>query len=224
MPMFDFGPMDDCRPSCQQSVAVPSAWRRSYQHDTHSIWFHSSKVAIRRLGHSYPLRHLLSSSTTTSASQRRKKSLQERTPQETLSLIQDVLTALVEAGPRAGPARTLQAYRALTTTIQDFVPIFQSTDAVEPFSAPVASRKLFERLGATYVKLGQFVASSPTLFPKEYVTEFQKCLDQTEPLEWSVIQRIMERELGPISRTFAYVDPKPLASGQHCASSSCHTP
>ena len=149
------------------------------------------------------------SSSTTGAS-RRKKSFQERTPQETFSLVQDVLTAVLEAGPRAGPARTLQAYRALTTTIQDFVPIFQSN--VEPYSAPVALRKLFERLGATYIKLGQFVASSPTLFPKEYVTEFQKCLDQTEPLEWSVIQRVIENELGPISRTFAYVDPKPLAS------------
>jgi aarF domain-containing kinase len=30
-------------------------------------------------------------------------------------------------------------------------------------------RRLFERLGATYIKLGQFIASSPTLFPPEYV-------------------------------------------------------
>ena len=34
-------------------------------------------------------------------------------------------------------------------------------------------RKLFERLGATYIKLGQFIASAPSLFPAEYVTEFQ---------------------------------------------------
>jgi predicted unusual protein kinase regulating ubiquinone biosynthesis (AarF/ABC1/UbiB family) len=27
-------------------------------------------------------------------------------------------------------------------------------------------RKLFERLGATYIKLGQFIASSPSLFPE----------------------------------------------------------
>ncbi|KAI2495999.1 ABC1 family-like protein [Fragilaria crotonensis] len=148
-----------------------------------------------------------SSSTTPS---RRKKSVQERTPEEAVSLIKDVLTAVMEAGPRAGPARTLQAYRALTSTIQDFVPAFQRQP--EQFSAPVALRKLFERLGATYVKLGQFVASSPTIFPAEYVTEFQKCLDQTEPLDWSVIKGVIESELGPISRSFSYVDPKPLAS------------
>ena len=36
-------------------------------------------------------------------------------------------------------------------------------------------RKLFEKLGSTYVKLGQFIASSPTVFPAEYVREFQSC-------------------------------------------------
>jgi predicted unusual protein kinase regulating ubiquinone biosynthesis (AarF/ABC1/UbiB family) len=33
----------------------------------------------------------------------------------------------------------------------------------------LAPTQLCERLGATYVKLGQFIASSPTLFPEEYV-------------------------------------------------------
>ena len=37
----------------------------------------------------------------------------------------------------------------------------------------VILRKLFERLGATYIKLGQFIASAPSLFPPEYVSEFQ---------------------------------------------------
>lgn len=35
------------------------------------------------------------------------------------------------------------------------------------------------------VQVGQFVASSPTLFPPEYVKEFQKCLDKTEAVPWS---------------------------------------
>ena len=94
-----------------------------------------------------------------------KKSLQDRTQQEAIALIQDVVKAAVEAGPRAGPARTWQAYMAVTTTIQDFLP--GAKKSPEPFSAPVALRKLFERMGATYTKLGQFVASSPTLFPAE---------------------------------------------------------
>ena len=56
-------------------------------------------------------------------------------------------------------------------------------------------RKLFERLGATYIKLGQFIASSPTLFPEEYVTEFQRCLDRTEPIPWQVIKSTIQGEL-----------------------------
>lgn len=60
---------------------------------------------------------------------------------------------------------------------------------------PVILRKLFERLGATYIKLGQFIASSPSLFPEEYVLEFQKCLDQTEPVPFSRIKRTIEQEL-----------------------------
>ena len=62
------------------------------------------------------------------------------------------------------------------------------------------------------MKLGQFIASSPTLFPKEYVLEFQKCLDQTDPLEWSVIEKVIVDELGPISKTFEFIDKTPLAS------------
>lgn len=56
------------------------------------------------------------------------------------------------------------------------------------------------------------MASSPSLFPKEYVLEFQKCLDSTEPLEWSVVKSVIEAELGPISKNFASVDKTPLAS------------
>lgn len=112
----------------------------------------------------------------------------------------------------AAPSRTIQAYIAISRTLQDFSPIQRPGRTPEEFSAPVALRKLFERLGATYIKLGQFVASSPSLFPKEYVLEFQKCLDSTEPIEWSVVQSIIEKELGPISKNFASIDKKPLAS------------
>ena len=34
-----------------------------------------------------------------------------------------------------------------------------------------------EDLGATYIKLGQFIASAPSIFPHEYVEAFQDCLD-----------------------------------------------
>mmetsp|Transcript_15395 Transcript_15395/g.22720 ORF Transcript_15395/g.22720 Transcript_15395/m.22720 type:complete len:559 (-) Transcript_15395:269-1945(-) len=165
------------------------------------------------------LLHMSSTSSSGSSSNGnsgRKKTVRDRTQAETRSLIQDIVQALVEAGPRAGPARTIQAYVALTRTVRDFLPTAPLPGASgvggEAFSAPVALRKLFERLGSTYVKLGQFVASSPSLFPKDYVVEFQKCLDSTEPLEWRVIKRVIENEIGPISKNFASIDEKPLAS------------
>jgi aarF domain-containing kinase len=98
-------------------------------------------------------------------------------------------------------------------TAREFLPLLAQRDIGGGMSLlPKILRTLFERLGATYVKLGQFIASSPTIFPAEYVLEFQKCLDQTEPLEWSVIKKAIESELGPIESRFASVDQKPLAS------------
>lgn len=78
---------------------------------------------------------------------------------------------------------------------------------------PKLLRSIFEDLGATYIKLGQFIASSPTFFPQDYVEEFQNCLDRTQPFSFSVARKIIENELGkPLSAVYSYVDPVPLAS------------
>src|SRR5690554_5551385 len=78
---------------------------------------------------------------------------------------------------------------------------------------PQLLRQTFENLGATYIKLGQFIASSPTFFPKEYVEEFQYCLDKTSSLPFGVIKKIIRDELGrPIDQVFAEIDPVALAS------------
>lgn len=79
--------------------------------------------------------------------------------------------------------------------------------------APRLLRQTFESLGATYIKLGQFIASSPTFFPKEYVEEFQGCLDSTPNLPYRVIRKIIEEELGrPLEEVFTDIDPVALAS------------
>ncbi|KAG7353611.1 ABC1 family-domain containing protein [Nitzschia inconspicua] len=155
-----------------------------------------------------------SSATTTSSNSRqriqKKKTFADRTQEETNELIQDIIQAAIDAGPQAGPARTFEAYMAFSDTFREFMPRVGRPAPV--LSVPKVVRTLFEKLGATYIKLGQFIASSPTIFPKEYVLEFQKCLDKTDPMEWRVIKRVIEQELGPISNTFAYLDTEPLAS------------
>ncbi|MDP4547868.1 MULTISPECIES: ABC1 kinase family protein [unclassified Marinobacter] len=78
---------------------------------------------------------------------------------------------------------------------------------------PKLLRQTFENLGSTYIKLGQFIASSPTFFPKEYVEEFQFCLDSTPNLPFSVIKKIIRDELGrPINEVYSEIDPVALAS------------
>ena len=79
---------------------------------------------------------------------------------------------------------------------------------------PVLMRKTFERLGATYIKIGQLIASSPSLFPEEYVKAFHQCLDQTEPVPFNQMHKILKAELGRdyLGTVFSDIDPTPIAS------------
>lgn len=74
-------------------------------------------------------------------------------------------------------------------------------------------KETVESLGSTYIKLGQLVASSPSLFPEHYVEAFQSCLDQTEALPFTVIEPILEKALGVKLKTrFRHIEPRPIAS------------
>src|SRR5690554_1144707 len=78
---------------------------------------------------------------------------------------------------------------------------------------PVMLCETMQDLGSTYIKLGQLIASSPTIFPQDYVDAFQSCLDQTPPLPFSEIQPILEAELGPRLKTrFRHIEQTPLGS------------
>ena len=84
---------------------------------------------------------------------------------------------------------------------------------VQPRRRPELTRRAFEDLGPTYIKLGQIVASSPGLFPERYCVEFQKCLDQVPPFGFDEVRNILGRELErPVEEVFAEIDPTPLAA------------
>lgn len=105
-----------------------------------------------------------------------------------------------------GALRIGQTMRVLAQTGADWV-------LGDRAPTPILLRKTFERLGTTYIKLGQFIASSPSVFPDEYVEEFQLCLDKTTPVPFYVMKRVMEKELGKsLNAVFAEFDPVPLAS------------
>jgi len=86
--------------------------------------------------------------------------------------------------------------------------------ATEKPSNAKLMRETFESLGSTYIKLGQFIASTPSLFPREYVEEFQGCLDQTPSLPFSYVQGVLASEFAgrDLGEIFASIEEKPLAS------------
>ena len=79
-----------------------------------------------------------------------------------------------------------------------------------PVSRAALSRRLreaFERLGSTYVKLGQIVSAFEGLFPDELVVEFKKLRDQVPSERFADIRAVVERDLGrPLEDVFAEFD------------------
>jgi len=74
-------------------------------------------------------------------------------------------------------------------------------------------RVAFERLGPTYIKLGQILSSGRGLFPDELVEEFKRCRDQVPPEPFESVRRVVETELGqPLERVFAHFDRECLAA------------
>jgi ubiquinone biosynthesis protein len=74
-------------------------------------------------------------------------------------------------------------------------------------------RRAFERLGPSYIKLGQIVSSGQGLFPKEVVREFKQLRDRVPPEPFEVVKRVVEEDLGrPLDAVFASFERAPLAS------------
>ena len=76
-------------------------------------------------------------------------------------------------------------------------------------------RRTFERLGPSYLKLGQFISSGRGMFPDVLVDEFATCRDRCPSLPFPKIRGVVERELGDgrtIDSVFARFDETPLAA------------
>ncbi len=74
-------------------------------------------------------------------------------------------------------------------------------------------RRSFERLGSTYVKLGQIISGGDGLFPEELVREFKLLRDQVPAESFADVRAVVEAELGqPLGRVFARFDEVPLAA------------
>ena len=74
-------------------------------------------------------------------------------------------------------------------------------------------RKAFERLGPTYIKLGQILSSGEGIFPDELVAQFKLLRDRVPAEPFSTVRAIVEEDLGrPLETVFSSFDPTPIAA------------
>ena len=70
-----------------------------------------------------------------------------------------------------------------------------------------------ERLGPTFIKLGQLLSTRADLLPGPYIEALQSLQDDVEPVPVEQVIEVIEDELGVrLSKVFPEFDPEPLAS------------
>ncbi|MDE3202808.1 MAG: AarF/ABC1/UbiB kinase family protein [Acidobacteriota bacterium] len=71
----------------------------------------------------------------------------------------------------------------------------------------------FVRLGPTYVKVGQIIASSPGLFPEALTRAAERCLDEVPPFDSATAREMIRQDLGHApSALFKRFDDAPLSA------------
>ncbi len=71
----------------------------------------------------------------------------------------------------------------------------------------------FLRLGPTYVKMGQIIASSPGLFPEALARAAERCLDEVPPFDSATAREMIRRDLGYAPNAlFKSFDDAPLSA------------
>ena len=85
-------------------------------------------------------------------------------------------------------------------------------DGVDQLRGRVLAR-LLERLGATFVKLGQILGTRPDLLSAGYITAFSRLHDDVPAAAFEDVERVLLEDLSPEARArVAWVDPLPLAA------------
>jgi ubiquinone biosynthesis protein len=70
-----------------------------------------------------------------------------------------------------------------------------------------------EKLGPTFIKLGQLLSTRGDLLPQPYLDALSRLQDSIEPFKFEEVERIVTSELGVrISKAFADFDPTPMAA------------
>jgi ubiquinone biosynthesis protein len=83
----------------------------------------------------------------------------------------------------------------------------------EPTVMPVRIRRTLERLGPTFVKLGQAASTRSDIIPDDIILELQKLQDRVEPYPYDQARAIVEQDLGaPLEQLYTGFTVEPIAS------------
>ncbi len=84
---------------------------------------------------------------------------------------------------------------------------------VDPLTNEQHIRRALERLGPTFIKAGQAVATRTDVIPPELAQELRKLQDEVPPEPFETIRAVVEAELElPLDEAFASFDPEPGAA------------
>jgi ubiquinone biosynthesis protein len=92
------------------------------------------------------------------------------------------------------------------------------SDAASNFSTETKSEATdladdLEKLGPTFVKIGQLLSTRADLLPPPYLEALSRLQDHVDPLPYEVIEKAVEEQLGiRISKAFDRFDEKPIGS------------
>jgi ubiquinone biosynthesis protein len=86
--------------------------------------------------------------------------------------------------------------------------------AAEAVDAPAEElARDLEKLGPTFIKLGQLLSTRADLLPAPYLEALERLQDHIEPFAYEEVERIVSGELGVrLSKAFSEFDPAPLAA------------
>jgi ubiquinone biosynthesis protein len=80
-------------------------------------------------------------------------------------------------------------------------------------AAPEDLAKDLEKMGPTFIKLGQVLSTHADLFPQSYLEALSRLQDNVEPFSFAEVEQIVSSELGfKISKGFEFFEAEPIAA------------
>jgi ubiquinone biosynthesis protein len=96
--------------------------------------------------------------------------------------------------------------------LSELMPEEQDRDAQPPAGAQELAADV-EKLGPTFIKLGQLLSTRPDIVPPAYAQALARLQDDVAPFPFEEVERILADELGVrLSKAFSFIDEEPLAA------------